>query len=409
MKRRPSALTTALLLAATVPQLGMNMIVPALPQLGASLNIDGSSQPFVITVYLVGYAVAVLFSGTLADRFGARRVHLFGSALFCLCSLLALVAPGLGALLVLRFIQAASIGGITVIARLLAKQLYPDSQQVGIITTLALVVALTPALAPLAGGTILLVTHWPAIFLVQALIGLVSFVLFWRHVPDPKTANVAASAVGIPAQPPGNQPSTSPPQEPPAQQIRQTLSEARNPAFCHYALAISLISMSQIFFLANSAYPMQAEQRLSGSQYGLMLGLITAGFVIGTQLTRLGMPRLGLHRLLKTASGLAAACGLLMIILAHLWPDAALSLGAPMFGIMLSVGIIVPATQAGLLNIPARHPGMLASLFFFMQIVASTLYGMSAKFISMDIPSLAIGTALPCLLLGLMAKWRRVA
>lgn len=388
----------------------MNMIVPALPQLGQALQIDGSSLAFIITVYLIGYAIAVLFSGALADRFGSRRVHLLGSSLFVLSSLLAPFAQSLGPLLALRFIQAASIGGITVMARLLAKHLYPESRQVDIITTLALVVALTPALAPLAGGTLLLVANWPAIFFAQAFIGLLSLMLFWRHVPESSAPTRDTTLTGSAAShdtqtQPQREGQTGRLHDSPLKRILQTLHEARHPTFCRYALAISLVSMSQIFFLAHSAYPIQTEQELSGSQYGVLLGLITTGFVIGTQVTRLAIPRFGLHRLLRIASGLAALCGLMMIGLTHLGPGTATSLGAPMFGIMLCVGIVVPATQAGLLQIPARHPGMLASLFFFTQIVGSTLYSTGAKLVTMDIQTLAAGTALPCLLLGVIS-WR---
>lgn len=86
-----------------------------------------------------------------------------------------------------------------------------------------------------------------------------------------------------------------------------------------------------------------------------------------------------------------------------LWPASAWALALPMLGIMVSVGMIVPASQTGLLGIPSRNPGALASLFFFGQIALASVYGMVARIIDMTAWHLALVVALPCLVLGGMA------
>lgn len=170
----------ALVFSATVPQFGMNMPAPALPRIGHELSSDGGALQFVITLYLLGYALAVLLSGFAAQRWGARRLHLWGMTVFSLASLLGMWVDSLGMLLGLRFVQAVCGCGITVLSRLLVQQHFPASRHLGIITVLALAVALSPSVAPLAGGLVLDGWGWRAASMACCW-GWLHWVLCWER------------------------------------------------------------------------------------------------------------------------------------------------------------------------------------------------------------------------------------
>mgnify|MGYP000206079346 FL=1 len=392
----------------TIPQFAMNMPAPALPQIGTDLQVSSSSLPFVITLYLVGYAMAVLLAGGLAERWGARRVHLWGTMGFCLASLMC-VTESWPVLLLSRFLQALCGCGVTVLARLIVQQRYPQASQLGIITALALAVALSPSVAPLLGGAWLEIGSWRGIFLVLAGMGACSLLGFLLCVPEDNSVDDQAAArkrtnpSGSMTTSPGHESGRTLESADWSFTLRQSLQDTRHPDFRRYVTTISLVSMSQIAFLANSAWPVQHDMGVSASDYGFMLGLVALGFVLGTQLSRRGVPLLGTWPILRAAALLAAACGMALVACALCWPHAPWSLMLPMFGIMTSVGMVVPATQAGLLRIPARKPGYLASLFFFTQISFSSLYGMGVAALDMHVLTLAIVVALPCLVLGGLA------
>ncbi|MBB5712196.1 MFS transporter [Sphingomonas xinjiangensis] len=61
--------------------LGIDSMLPALPAMGDALGVkEPNHRQFIITAYLIGFAVAQLGYGPLSDRFGRRPV--LGIALF---------------------------------------------------------------------------------------------------------------------------------------------------------------------------------------------------------------------------------------------------------------------------------------------------------------------------------------
>ena len=62
--------------------LAIDSMLPALPQISASLGLTADNQrQWVITAYLLGFGVAQIAYGSLADRYGRKPVLLTGLAL----------------------------------------------------------------------------------------------------------------------------------------------------------------------------------------------------------------------------------------------------------------------------------------------------------------------------------------
>lgn len=80
-------ISLSIILAAMVPQLGMNIITPALPRMGSFFGVSDSNLPLLITAYLAGYAIAVLGAGVIADRYNIKKFSYMLSVclLFFLC------------------------------------------------------------------------------------------------------------------------------------------------------------------------------------------------------------------------------------------------------------------------------------------------------------------------------------
>lgn len=381
----------ALIFSVMVPQFGMNAVAPALPQIGQDFGVQPSSLQFIITVYLIGYAFSMLGAGFLAERFGARRTQLWCVFLFSLTSIWCAFETSFPALVWLRFVQALFGCGVTVLSRLLVAQIFPESRHLSLVTALALAVAVSPSVAPLIGGWLLVAADWRGIFLFLAGLGFSSFLLFFFLVPVDRAHASSFDRMGA--------------------VLSSCWKDVCNQHFRRYLLAISLVSMSQIAFIANSSYPMQVHLGLSASHYGLLLGLVALGFIIGTQITRWLVPTYGIDWMLA-AAGLTtfiSAGGIVTAV--TIWPDSPLSLAIPMFVVMLGVGMVVPASQAGLLGLQPKYPGYLASVFFFSQIALSTGYGMGMKAFELDEHMLAAAVALPCFIFGATSMawiWRRL-
>ena len=89
--------------------LDVTIVNVALPSIQGALHASVSGLQWTIDAYTLVIACLLMLSGSLADRFGRRRVFQIGLAAFSLGSLLCSLAPSLGWLIAFRGLQA--IGG----------------------------------------------------------------------------------------------------------------------------------------------------------------------------------------------------------------------------------------------------------------------------------------------------------
>src|SRR5258707_10030978 len=90
------------------------IVVVALPAISADFRADYAGLKWVLDGYALSLAALVLGAGSLADRFGRRRIYLIGIGIFAVSSLLCAVAPNEQALVAARILQG--IGGAAMFA-----------------------------------------------------------------------------------------------------------------------------------------------------------------------------------------------------------------------------------------------------------------------------------------------------
>jgi len=87
----------------------LTIINVALPSIGRDFGASVSGLQWAVDAYTLVIACLLLLSGSLADRFGRRRVFQIGLVTFSLGSLRCSVSGSLGALVAFRGLQA--VGG----------------------------------------------------------------------------------------------------------------------------------------------------------------------------------------------------------------------------------------------------------------------------------------------------------
>ena len=170
----------ALALAAFVLNLNANVLGALLPHLDHLVPVDGDGP--LIAAAAAASAVAALFTGLLADRFGRRRLLICGLSVFVLASGLHLVVESYFGLLVARALSGVAVG--MACASALVAEIVPYERRgaaMGAFTA-GMFLAL-PAGLPLA-NEFAKSGSWRGIFLVQALIGLGGLVLAVRSIPS---------------------------------------------------------------------------------------------------------------------------------------------------------------------------------------------------------------------------------
>ncbi|GAA2079242.1 DHA2 family efflux MFS transporter permease subunit [Actinomadura alba] len=134
-----------------------------------------SAISWVSTGYLLALTITIPITTWAVDRFGGRRLWLFGLALFLGGSLASGLAWNVGSLIVFRVIQGIGAGTIDpLVLTLLARAAGP--RRAGrVMGLMAGVLSFGPVLGPVVGGIVLQTLGWRWMFLINLPIGLVAF------------------------------------------------------------------------------------------------------------------------------------------------------------------------------------------------------------------------------------------
>ncbi len=162
-----------------VAPLSIDMYLPAMTLMGEALNASVAQMHLSLSAYLLGYASFHLLSGPLADSYGRKTLLLAGFGLYVLGSLGCAQSESIEALIGFRVLQG--IGGCVgpTLARTIARDVYGPVDAARAISLVAMMMAVAPAVAPLAGGFVLLVWEWPFIFYTLAVYGVINCLLIF--------------------------------------------------------------------------------------------------------------------------------------------------------------------------------------------------------------------------------------
>jgi EmrB/QacA subfamily drug resistance transporter len=161
----------------------------ALPSIQRNFHASVSDLQWTIDAYSLVIACLLMLSGSMADRFGRRRVFQVGLFIFALGSLLCSVAPGLGWLVAFRGMQAIGGSMLNPVALSIIVNTFTDPKErakaMGIWGS---VFGLSLALGPVLGGVLVSGIGWRSIFWINVPIGMVAIVLTQMFVPESKAA-----------------------------------------------------------------------------------------------------------------------------------------------------------------------------------------------------------------------------
>jgi EmrB/QacA subfamily drug resistance transporter len=163
---------TALLLTASVgcamTVLDTNVVGIVLPTIARDLNASFADIEWVISAYVLCFASLLLPAGSIADRFGRKRVFLIGIALFAAASLLCGLAPSAQALYVARALQG--LGAAFQLAPALANighSFHDEQERARAWATWGTFMGMTMVTAPLIGGLINAYLGWRWAFYIN--------------------------------------------------------------------------------------------------------------------------------------------------------------------------------------------------------------------------------------------------
>lgn len=163
----------------------------ALPTIGRQFHADVASLQWVVTGYTLSLAGLLLLGGSLADRFGRRRVFLVGVAWFAAASFLCGIAPSSGALVAARILQGVGAALLTPGSLAILEATFVPEDRARAIGAWSGFGGVATASGPFLGGWLIEAVSWRLVFFINLPLAALLFAIAIRHVPESRDRTVA--------------------------------------------------------------------------------------------------------------------------------------------------------------------------------------------------------------------------
>ncbi|HEV7491035.1 MAG TPA: multidrug effflux MFS transporter [Rhodanobacteraceae bacterium] len=383
-RRRLAPLLAAL---AMFGPFSIDTIFPAFPAIARDLNATPIAMQQTISVYMIAYALMSLFHGPLSDALGRRRVILAGVAVFVLASIGCALAGSIGSLLAFRALQGISAGAGLIVGRAIIRDCFEGVEAQRLMATVSMIFGIAPAIAPIVGGWVVALAHWPMIFWLLAAFAAALWLvcLAWLPETHPRENRVPLSLDEL------------------ATTYRRIGADR---AFLPLALAGTLNFNALFVYIASAPSFVLNLLKLDSQHFawlfipaisGMMLGAFLSGRLAG-KLSGTATVRLG-YAIMLGASAINLATAALLPEPRVPWSVLPVGLHA------IGIGINFPTLTLLLLDRFPHHRGAVSSVQAFVSLVISAiLAGAISPMVSGSAMTLALTSALATSL-G-FASWR---
>lgn len=182
------------------------IVAVANPRIMLALHADVNEVIWVTSAYLLTYAVPLLVTGRLGDRFGPKKIYLLGLAVFTASSVWCGLSGSVQMLIAARAVQGLGASLLTPQTMSVITRTFPPQTRGRAMSLWGAAAAVATLVGPILGGFLVDGLGWEWIFFVNLPVGVAGIVLAWRLVPDLETHShrfdlpgVALWAVGMTA------------------------------------------------------------------------------------------------------------------------------------------------------------------------------------------------------------------
>lgn len=335
--------------------LSIDMSLPALPLLTRTLHISAERAQLTLSLFLLGFAVGQLVVGPTSDRFGRRPVLLVGLLGFTLTGVGCALSQSIEQLIAFRFLQGMTACVGPVLGRAVVRDHFSADRAAALLSSLIVVLAVAPLVAPLLGGQLLEHFTWHAIFWALAVAGLLLFALAALFLGESLEAR-NPGALG------------------PAQLARSFGVFLRHRESLAHALIIFFVFGAQFAYIAGSPFVVIEVFGVAPRRYGLFFGATAVFLIVGASVNGRLLKRITSARLLQLGLFVIVAAGAALVG-ATLAGGGLYATLAPLLVFFFGLGLVTPNATAAALQPMGRMAGVASALLGVFQMAGGALAG----------------------------------
>ncbi|MGB9191897.1 MFS transporter [Acinetobacter sp.] len=240
--------------------IGNDLVQPAMLAITKDFGVSSSWAPSSMSFYLLGGACVAWLLGPLSDRLGRKKVLLAGVLFFVLCCLLILLTKNIESFLALRFLQGIGLTVISAVGYAAIQETFEERDAIKVMALMANISLLAPLLGPVIGAFLIDHVSWHWGFIGIAFLAFLSWFGLKAKMPDTK--------LSIPKQP--------------FSYILDDFKQVyKNKRFLIMTLALPMVSMPLMLWIALSPVMLVEELGFSSMQYGLAQFPVLGGLIVG--------------------------------------------------------------------------------------------------------------------------------
>jgi EmrB/QacA subfamily drug resistance transporter len=162
-------------LATAMLMLDIAVVNTALPHIASDLQSGLAGVQWVVDAYTLALAAAVLSAGSLADRFGRRRLFVWGMTLFTVASLACALARSIAVLDGARAVQGVAAAMLFATSLAILADAFPgNAERAQAFALYGATIGAAFAIGPLVGGALTSAFGWQAVFYVNLPLGVLA-------------------------------------------------------------------------------------------------------------------------------------------------------------------------------------------------------------------------------------------
>jgi MFS transporter, DHA1 family, multidrug resistance protein len=373
-------------LVAAVGPFAIDMYLPAMPAIGADLGASMQAVQWTIVAYFIAFGLAQLVYGPWADQAGRKPPLYTGLALFMAGTVVCAVAPSIGWLIAGRVLQGLGGAANMVVLRAVIRDLATGPAATRMMSTIMIVIAVSPLLAPLSGSALLTFGTWRLIFWALLVAAGLSFFLIHYSLPETLA--------------PANR------QRFDARTMRVgTAQLLRDKPFMVMTFLAGFAFASFFVFIASASFVYTQEFGLGPTEFSFAFAINAVGFFAASQFASTLAMRMGTLRMIRLATtgfALSTFAGFALGLAGLATLPVTM---AALFVGNIFLGVILPTAQVQALEDHGSNAGLASSLGGTMQMVAAgVLVGAAGPFLDGTVVPMQGAIAL-CGALALGLSW----
>lgn len=368
----------------TLAALGMigpftiNTVFPAFTRIGDEFGASDVVLQQLISVYLAAFAVMSVFHGPLSDALGRKRVMLTGLVIYIAAMLGAVFADSMGMLIVLRALQGMSAGAATIVSRVVVRDLFEGPAAQRLMAQVMMIFAVSPVVAPMLGGWLLLLGDWRWVFAGVGLYG-VAVLVATALMPEslPREARIPLRLGSV---------------------LGALWDVGRSPVLIRIALATAFGFAAHFVFVAAAPIIVVRLLGLGEQDFWVLFGPLIIGMIAGSWVVARAAEAMERSRLITLGFVGTLAMSVVNLVLVSTFPDPSGQLDASLLPVLVgpmlmsfTASLFFAPMQLEILDLFTHQRGAAASLgTFFTLIMNALLSGVIAPLITGSLTVVAL-------------------